>query len=254
MLTLFCFTVSWIAIAVAAWREPTMTKSDKEKNHRIIYTVLIAEMTTAYAIFLTPTLGGKIATAIIFEIAVIVFWVLSKLARARQILAILRKNGWPAFKTVDFLRIPTKKGVHRVTIPVKKVGKYTDRLVYFTIVLAVVAMVVRFIFVFPDVSTGMIEYCYAIIVMSVAGSIAMVCETDMASVLETEVKHRLKMVRRKNPYALDLTPQQYEFARMMCFKDCAIGVAKCMFVILLATGVVLGVIYWGINQFTMTVI
>lgn len=254
MLTLFCFTASWIVIAVAAWREPTMTKDDKEKNHRIIYTILIAEMATAYAIFATPTLSGKIAVAIIFEIATLDFWVLSKLARARQVLVILRKQGWPAFKTVDFLRIPTRKGVRRVTIPVKKVGKYADRLVYFARALAVVAMVIRFIFVFPNVSNGMVEFCYAIIVMSVAGAIAMVCESDMAKVLETEVRHRLNMVRRKNPYALDLTPQQYEFARMMCFRDCAVGVMKHMFLILLATSFILGVIYWGIGQLTVIAI
>lgn len=249
-MVLFCFTVSWIAISLAAQREPTLTSSDRDINRRVVYMLLVAELATIYAIFTTPTLAGKIATLVVFEIATLDFWLLSKFARARYILDVLRRNGWPAFKTVDFLKLPW----HRVIVPVKKTGKYTDRLVNFAIMLSVLAMVLRFIFTFPDVSTGMAEYCYAILVMSVAATIAILSEVETSKTLKIEVEHMLQIVRRKNRYATELTPQQYEIAKIFCFRDSVIAVTRKMFFIVLTTALVLGGVYWAITQLSMTTI
>ncbi len=248
-MVLFCFTISWIAISLMAWREPSMTKSDKDVDRRLVYMLMVAILATIYAIFTTPTLAGKIATLIIFGAAMIDFWLLSRFARARYILDCLKKAGWPAFKTVDFLRFPR----HRVVVPVKKLGIYADRLVTLAIVLSVVAMILRFIFTFPDVSTGMAEYCYAILVMSVAATIAILSEADVSVTLEIEVEHRLQVVQRKNRFATGLTPQQYEIANMCCFRDCLAAVMKWMFLIVLSTALILGIIYWILNQFIIAI-
>lgn len=260
MYALFCFTVGWIMIAILAQREPTLTARDGDRPYRVIYMVLLCQIVTVYAMAHMPTVIGKIVVVILFELATIDFWVLAKISRARYIYArvcyireIAAKergtNVWIIPKTVDFLVIPKKDGSKKkITIEANNLAKYTDRCTHVAIALMYIAITLRFVLTFPDVTRDMFSFFYVIIVMSAAFAIALYDESAASHLIEKEKTHRLAIIRRQNPNAMDLTPRQYELVNMSVFGDIYRAIFLMTFVQVGTLGAILtGICYVVIN-------
>ncbi|MBR5621516.1 hypothetical protein IKW75_03505 [Candidatus Saccharibacteria bacterium] len=235
-----------------AQREPTLTTSEKVLPNRVIYTILICQMATAFATANMASAIGKIVTVVLFELATIDIWVLLKISRARYIEAKLRRLGWPPCKTVDFLVFPEKrkdKPRKRVAISVAKLGKYTDRCALVAKILMYIAIVMRFGLSFPDINTGMIGFFYAILVMATAFAIALYDESAASSLITKEINHRLAMIRRRHPNVTGLTARQYELATISVFGDIFRVIWLQVFIRIGTLGVALNVIAWLILNY-----
>ena len=229
MYALFGFTVGWIMFAILAQREPTLTAKDGDRPYRVIYMLLVCQMATVFAATQMPSTLGKIVIAVLFELATIDFWVLSKISRARYINArvcyireaVSKERGidvWIKPKTVDFLVIPKRDGSKKkITIEVSKIAKYTDRCTHIAMALMYVAIILRFALTFPDITKNMFTFFYAIIVMSAAFAIALFDESAASYLITKEKAHRLAIIRRRRPNVVDLTPRQYELINMTVF-------------------------------------
>lgn len=254
MYALFCFTVGWIAFALLAQREPTLTARDGDKPYRVIYMLLLCQIATAYAVVQVPGVVGKTVIAALFELATIDFWVLTKVSRARYIYArvsyirelVAKERGehvWIIPRTVDFLVIPSKDGTKKkVSLEIQLVKKLADYCTYIATALMYIAVILRFVFTFPDITKNMFSFFYAIIVMSAAFAIALYDESTAAPMIKKEKEHRLAMIKKRYPNVKDLTPRQYELANMAVFGY----IYRAIFLMTFAQVGTLGVILTGI--------
>lgn len=261
MYALFCFTVGWIMFAILAQREPTLTAREGDKPLRVIYLVLLCQIVTAYAAAQMPTALGKIVIVILFEIATIDFWFLSKIARSRYIFAKVsyirelaaKERGvkvWVIPTTVDFLVIPKRDGSKKkITIKIEKLAGYTNLCIFIAMGLMFAAIISRFIFTFPGITENMFRFFYAILVMSAAFAIALYDESTASKLVEEEKKHKLAMIRKRYPNVTQLTARQYELVTMAVFRDIYQSVFLLTFIFAGTLGAILTAICYAIIKY-----